>query len=412
MQHIPEESIIVEGLWEAPKALLASFLAKKRSVLLITGGVREDHFYDNLAYFCPGVAIEFPAWETLPGEEITPSPDIIGKRFEALHALLHRKTPAIVLCPIASLLQKVIPKKALAPMLHQWQKGTKVHFGQLFEFLTLLGYTRAPVVSDKGEFAIRGGILDLFPVASQAPYRIEFFGDEIESIRTFDSATQKTVAKADIVFLSPAKEMSNRLANITDYLEDPIIFWDDLLAIEDTYVKIKTMPAAKSLIPLEDLLKQWKNNQHIFCTQFPLPPTFEMFDHKFHARPFKHRFFPVESCFNLDESPDPNLEFLFLNASDAEEEEIKKQLKSITLPQKTRFEKGYLTSGYCLDKLVVVPNVEITKKGRVRRQKWRNSHHAPAAEFHELSPGDMVVHFHSGIGRYLGMEKQLNHLGK
>lgn len=417
--HLPDESILVEGLWDSPKALLASLAVKKRSVLLITGGTREDRFFDNLSYFCPGTAIEFPAWETLPGEEIAPSPDIIGKRFEALHQILHRKSPAIVLCPLASLLQKILPKESLSPLLHRWKKGTQVPFDTLPELLTSLGYTRAAVVADKGEFALRGGILDLFPVASSDPFRIEFFGDEIEQIRTFDPVGQKTVARAEEIFLCPAQEMpllqkAPRLVTLFDYLDDPILFWDDLLAIEDTYVGLKSMPAAKSLFShsLEDLLKKWDKQQQIFCTEFPLEEEFEMFNHRFKAKRFLHRFFKVEHCFNPDESPDPSLSFLFLNTNDTEEEEVKKQLSNITLPKNTRWEKGYLTSGYCLDKQVVVPNVELSHRPRIRRQKWRSTYHTPAAEFHELTPGDLVVHFHSGIGRYLGMEKHTNHLGQ
>lgn len=416
---LPDKSLIVEGLWESPKALLASEALKKRSVLLITGGTREDRLFDNLSYFCPGQAVEFPAWETLPGEEIAPSPDIIGKRFEALDTLIRKKGPSIVLCPLASLLQKVVPKEMLAPLLHRWKKGSKVSFDTLPELLISLGYVRSAVVSDKGEFAIRGGILDLFPVASSDPFRIEFFGDEIEEIRTFDPVGQKSIAKAQEVFLCPAKEMpllqkASRLVNIADYLDNPILFWDDLLAIEDTYVGIKSLPAAKSLFfyPFEELLKRWDQNQHIFCTEFHLENRFEMFGHSFEATTYKHRFYKIEHCFHPEESPDPKFQFLFLNATDTEEEEVKKQLSSITLTKNTRWEKGYLTAGYCLDNLVVVPNVELTHRSRIRRQKWRGTYHTPAAEFHELSPGDLVVHYHSGIGRYLGMEKQTNHLGK
>lgn len=416
---LPSESLIIEGLWEAPKALLAASLAKKKSVLLITGGTREDRFYENLSYFCPGIAVEFPAWETLPGEEIAPSPDILGKRFEALDLLIHRKTPSILLCPLPSLLQKVVPKETLAPLLHRWKQGMRMPFEELSERLISLGYRPSPVVSDKGEFALRGGILDLFPIASSEPFRIEFFDDVIEQIRTFDPVGQKTTGKAAEFFLCPAQELpllqkAERLVSIFDYLEDPVIFWDDLLAIEDVYVGLKSMPAAKPPLfePLKTVLNRFASKQQIFCTEFPLEEKFEMFDHSFQAKRFKHSFFKVEDCFSPDTSPDPSFSFLFLNESAAEEAEVKKRLASIQLPKNTRWEKGYLTSGYCLDKLVVVPTAELSHRTRIRRQKWRSTTHTPVAEFHELSPGDWVVHFHSGIGRYLGMERHTNHLGQ
>src|SRR3989344_5065651 len=95
-------SFLIEGLWDAPKALLANLAVQstKKSLLLITGGTREDRLFDDLSYFNPSLALEFPAWETLPGEEIPPSPDILGKRFETLHTLLKKKGPLIGLCPL------------------------------------------------------------------------------------------------------------------------------------------------------------------------------------------------------------------------------------------------------------------------------------------------------------------------
>lgn len=416
---LPDESILIEGLWETPKAYIANEASKKRPVLVITGGVREDTFIDNLSYFCPGKAVEFPAWETLPGEEIKPSPDIIGKRFQALNQLIHSKENLIVLCPLPALLQKVIPKTELKQLLHTWKKGTEISFDSLPEFLTNLGYKRAAVVSDKGEFAIRGGILDVFPVASSDPFRIEFFDNEIDQIRTFDSVGQKSTGKATEVFISPADEMqliqkAQQLVNISDYLDNPIIFWDDLLAIEDIFVGLKSMPAAKSpfFYSFEELLKRFKDAQNIYCSKFHLEESFEMFGSQFKAKHFKHKFFKLEHCFNEDESPDPCLELLFINANETEEKEVKEKLSHLTLPKNTRWEKGYLSSGYCLDKLVVIPNVELTHRSRIRRQKWRSTTHTPAAEFHALKPGDLVVHYHSGIGKYLGMEKQKDHKGK
>ena len=411
-------TLLVEGLWDSPKACLAEMASRAtgRSVLLITGGTREDRLFDDLAYF--NAPLEFPAWETMPGEDVPPSPDIIGKRFEALHALIHKKGPSILLCPLASLLQKVVPKEMLAPLLHTWKKGTVVPFDKLPEFLDGLGYVRAAVVSDKGEYAIRGGILDIFPTASFDPFRIEFFGDEIEQIKTFDPVGQKSIGKADKVFLCPAKEMpllqkANRLGSILDYLgEDPILFWDDLLAIEDSYVGLKAMPASKSMFFSKLNVDGY---QQILCSEKSIEEmsevkkrdgkvVFEALDLTFEAERYVHPFYKVDDVLA---APEPNLEILFLDTK-------KEELAGITLPKNTRFEKGFLTAGFLVSDIpfAIIPNVELSHRARLRRQKWRNTTHTPAAEFHELSPGDMVVHFHSGIGRYLGMEKHTNHLGR
>lgn len=440
------QSILCEELWDTPKALLASLALQetKRSLLFITGGVREDLLFDDLSQFCPGSVLEFPAWETLPGEEIAPSPDIIGKRFETLHALLEKKTPSIVLCPLASWLQKIVSSETASRTSLSWKKGTKLQFSSLPELLCQLGYRRAAIVSDKGEFALRGGILDVFPTSATDPYRIEFFDDEIDQIRTFDPVGQKSIQKVDSVFLCQANELSllqksKNLGSILDYLgENPILMWDDLLAIEDAYVALKTMPGANSPLfeKLEDVCQKLKNTQHIFCTDEPIEKLseikkigkktilFEAFNSSFEATPFGPCFQRVLDYFGSEEGeeekalldhfyPKSNLSLLFLNSNETEEKTLKDRLVSTKLPLDTSFSMGYLSSGFVLADipLAVIPHTEITHRSRIRRQKWRNTYHAPAAEFHELSPGDLVVHFHSGIGKYLGLEKQTNHLG-
>lgn len=417
------DSLLIEGLWEPTKAFIANQIVKatNRSILLITGGVREDLLFNDLSYF--DAPLEFPAWETLPGEEIAPSPDIIGKRFEALGKLLEKKTPSIVLCPLNSLLQKIIPKSKLAPFLTRWKKGDRISFDQVPKILTDLGYVRNPIVSDKGQFAIRGGIVDVFPVATSDPYRVDFFGDEIDCIRSFDPVGQKSVERVDSFFLCPAKESPGEVSTILDYLDDPWIFWDDLLAIEDCLVSLKKMPGAhgKFFAKLDDVI----GGRNIFCSAQNIEEmsevkkskerskyfqniAFEAFGKSFQAKRFFHPFQKVEDLTDLDK----NSALVFLNRTDVEEEEVKKQIAPFHF-QNVTFQKGSLTSGFSIVDLnfSIIPFSTFSKRAPIRRQKWRSTHHTPSSEFHALSPGDLVVHYHSGIGKYLGLEKQKNHLG-
>lgn len=416
---LPNESIFIESLSEAEKAHIASLALKEESVLIITGGQREDHFVQNLSYFCPNRVFEFPAWETLPSEKINPSVDLIGKRFETLCTLLNDKAPKIVLCPLKAFLQKTVSLKKAPSLFHLWKKKDTLSFEKIPEILASIGYTRVPVVSDKGEFAIRGGIVDVFAASSFEPVRIEFFDDEIETIKAFDSASQKTHKTLDEVLIVPAKERflleDGPLSEITDYLGPCTIFWDDLLLIEDTYVQLKPLLKTNSqfFTPLKEIVEKLKSRRHIFFASFALDEHFEMFDLSFEAKRFKHSFYPLTSVFSIEEGPShADLELIFLNRNEVEEEEVKHKLSHLKLPANTRFERGHLTNGYCFNKQVFIPNVEITHKQRLRRQKWRSTFHTPAAEFHQLTPGDLVVHYHSGIGKYLGIEKQRDHQGK
>jgi transcription-repair coupling factor (superfamily II helicase) len=447
------ESVLFESLWDTPKALIAAFAlqATRKHILLLTGGTREDRFLENLETLVPGRSIEIPAWETLPGEEITPSPDIIGQRMTGLRALMGCEEPVICLCPLQSLLQKVLPKDRLAPLFYVMKKKTAIDFDTVPELLKELGYFRRPVVADKGEFAVRGGIIDLFPVSSPDPFRIEFFGNEIESIRTFDPVGQKSIAAAQEILVTPAQELTllrqaPRLCNIVDYLgEDFLIFWDDLAAIEETYVMLKSMPAAQSpfFYPLDDLIQRLNREQQLFGVPEPIeslstvhkrsertkylqPIHFEAFNHSFAAQRWFHAFdHPIH--FLHPEAPDANetldqmpkeiaIPTLFLNANETEEQELRRQLerRSVSLSSAVQFQRGILTSGFALTDVpwVVIPHAEISGRPSVRRKKWRSTYHTPAAEFHQLEPNDLVVHFHSGIGRYLGIEKVANHLGQ
>ncbi len=108
----------MEGLWDAPKALLVRFLqeATHKNIVILTAESKMSKLLDDAAYFKIPEIMEFPAWETLPGEEISPSPDIVGKRLLILHTLLKKKTPQVVVCPLQSVLQKVPSPAFLEPL--------------------------------------------------------------------------------------------------------------------------------------------------------------------------------------------------------------------------------------------------------------------------------------------------------
>ncbi|MCY3974560.1 MAG: hypothetical protein OXF02_03330 [Simkaniaceae bacterium] len=202
-----KRTLLVEGLWDSPKALLALLTAKARdhNVLVITSGEGEMRLLDDLAYFSDRPVFAFPPWETLPGEKIAPSPDTVGKRLRILHAL-EKERRVILLAPLQAVLQKVPGKDPLRRRVLNWHKGESVPFDSLATLLTERGYRREHVAVDKGEFAIRGGILDIFSLSAPAPYRIEFFDDEITSMRTYDPASQRSVKKEEHLLIVPANE--------------------------------------------------------------------------------------------------------------------------------------------------------------------------------------------------------------
>lgn len=436
-----EPSLLIEGLWDAPKALLIQQIAKStnKNILIITGGERENRLFEDLLYFQVENILDFPSWDTLPGDEIPPSPDILGKRFEILFNLQENERSGIVLCSLQAVLQKVVPKSSLLKLCQKWKKGDILTFSILPEILQKMNYRRAPVASDKGEFAVRGGILDIFPISSPDPFRIEFFGDTIEEIRIYDPISQKSIKKIETLFLSPASE-EGATSSLFDYLgKETIVIFDDLLAIEDRFVAIQKH------FNLSDLLKKIQEMQKVYWTKEAIeelsevniqkkigrdfyskktalqPLSFQIFNQNIETSRWRHPFIDIPDFFGEDilqgisEHAKTALELHFISSSPSEEKAFKERLKNeeIHLPQNVLFEQGYLSSGFILpeDNYALLPMTVFTKRYKTRREKWRSTYHTPASEFHELSYGDVVVHFHNGIGKYLGTEKRLNNVG-
>ncbi len=459
-----EPSLLIEELWEGAKAALIWLLANAtgKNILVVCDSM-DDRLYDDIAFFPLPSIIDFPSWETLPGEEIAPSPDLVGKRLQVLSTLMHRSSPHVILAPLQAVLQKLPNKQHLQPLTKTWKKGMSLKFDTLAQTLTALGYRRSPVVADKGEYAMRGGIIDIFPLSSPDPYRLEFFGDELEQIRTFDPISQKSIAKVEEMFLPPASEMAlvqkdQELCSLLDYLgPNTLVIFNDLLAIEDRWVELKDLPGAKSAMfsSFEEFLKRTEPLTQLFWTAQPMeelsevqmpqkmgrafytgkaplqPLSFQILGRRFESQRWLHPFIPISDYFSLSENKaaatqeeilhalqrqaKTALEVHFLCSTEAEKNAFLETLSTdqISLPDNTHYQLGYLSNGFVLQDtaLAWIPLTELNHRLKPRRQKWRTTYHTPASDFHELVPGDVVVHFHNGIAKYLGIEKRPNHVG-
>lgn len=438
------ENLFLEGLSDATKAFLVSFLQEelKKQVIIISGGTSDDNWMINLGFFSKKGPIELPAWEVLPGEAITPNADLMGERLKTLSLLSKNGKERPLLSSFLSLMQKVLPKSDYSTFEQKWKKGAEVLFNTIPSFLSSLGFEQVSVVSDKGEFAIRGGIVDLFPISSTIPYRVEFFGDTIEEIRTFDPMGQKSIEKIKEISFGPANEkrLSEGREDLTspfDLLDDsPLILFDDLLAIEDQMVSVKSMPGINSplVTPLSELLQKISGMNLIFCSKhsieslFPFTKkeqvgrhqkiSFEWLERDFHSLRFFHSFMQPEKFFDSEEPilelmsrPSHKMELLCIS-KEKNHAALQEKLSSLNIKEYTLL-KGEISEGFTLADIpsFVLSDQELFGTKAVRKQQWRQSSQAPIASFHALSPGDFVVHLHSGIGKYLGTEKQTDHRG-
>ncbi len=214
----PQKTGVIYG---APEGHDARILAEKARALMPEDRVllhialddmRAATLADLLAFFAPDVrVIIFPAWDCLPYDRVSPNSDIVARRVAALTKLLawdreQERYPRILITTVNAAVQRVMPRAALENAALIAAQGQKLEIDNLQKFFAGGGYSRTETVREAGEYAIRGGIIDLFPPGQENPVRMDLFGDEIESLRTFDPATQRTLEKIKSLTLQPATE--------------------------------------------------------------------------------------------------------------------------------------------------------------------------------------------------------------
>jgi len=164
----------------------------------------------ELPFFSPGLRIAvFPDWETLPYDTFSPHQDLISERLATLWRILQSKERGevdVVLMPASTALVRLAPPSFLAGYTFHFKQKEKLDEAALKAQLTLAGYTHVSQVVSPGEYAVRGGLIDLFPMGSLVPYRVDLFGDEVDSIRTFDPDTQRSLFPVPEVRLLPGRE--------------------------------------------------------------------------------------------------------------------------------------------------------------------------------------------------------------
>jgi len=166
---------------------------------------------EALSFFAPEIPlIEFLPWDCLPYDRVSPAPGIMAKRLTALTALMAPRDsskPFITLTTVNAVLQKVPLRDVISNAGFTASPGQSVSMDDLQSHLQHNGFSRTGTVIDKGDFAVRGGIIDIFPPGNEQPVRLDFFGDTLESIRTFDVETQRTTKQLKQLNLNPANEV-------------------------------------------------------------------------------------------------------------------------------------------------------------------------------------------------------------
>ncbi|TNF54456.1 MAG: transcription-repair coupling factor, partial [Burkholderiales bacterium] len=200
----------------AADALLLARLAERESnegrpVAIVTADATDaQRLIDEMAFFAPSLRCAlFPDWETLPYDTFSPHQDLISERLATLWRIYGHggaREADVVLVPATTALYRLAPPSFLAAYTFEFKVRQRLDEAQLKSQLTLAGYQHVSQVVSPGEYAVRGGLIDLFPMGSQVPYRVDLFDDEIDSIRTFDPDSQRSLYPVPEVRLLPGRE--------------------------------------------------------------------------------------------------------------------------------------------------------------------------------------------------------------
>ncbi|MEK7851360.1 MAG: DEAD/DEAH box helicase, partial [Deltaproteobacteria bacterium] len=204
-----------------PSFIIANLKKSMEGPSLVVAPLPEDaeRIAEDMNFFLPGLVHLFPSWETLPFDSVAPSLEAMGERVSAIYTLM-TGSPVIV-APAAALIQMVPPREFLNNSMDYLEAGEEVHLDTLIEKLSKGGYSRVSMVQEKGEWSRRGGIIDIFPPSTENPVRIEFIGDTVESIREFDSSSQRSLRNLNSVIILPVGD-SNMLRQAQHEREENI----------------------------------------------------------------------------------------------------------------------------------------------------------------------------------------------
>jgi len=208
-----EPALTAVGLPEGADALVFSQAAKSRggrALFVARDDTRAANFKAACQFFAPDMPVlSLPSWDCLPYDRISPSRTIAARRAASLYALANTApdVPMIIITTASAAMQKVPPRDVMQSAGLEAVKGQELKRDVLETYLSENGYARASTVTEPGDYAVRGGLIDLYPPGFETPIRLDFFGDELESIRSFDVETQRTIETLKSVTMAPVSEV-------------------------------------------------------------------------------------------------------------------------------------------------------------------------------------------------------------
>jgi transcription-repair coupling factor (superfamily II helicase) len=385
---------------DAAQPFLVATLARKidKTLWVLCPSVRtQELLYESLVNWLPGARF-LPEAEFAAVENILPDPEIAAERLALLSSIEQDTGPHVVVATRASLDQPAPKPGALQSASISLRRGEAAPMEQLLEKLSAGGYERAAQVTTRGQFAVRGGIVDLYSWQAQLPVRIEFFADEIESLREFDIDTQTSLRDLTSidVLLGAAEDQSGKVRDYlaADHLKidiEPEENSDAQIRISEGWIDGGT--TSVSSISAED-----------FSGAFQHPDIGEFAVGDFILVEAKRAQFIAR----LNEWRESNARVVIYFHTEGEIERFREIIGDAALEHVDLVE-GILPRGFCFPaaNLVVLSAAELFGRftPHARRRLRRAERHRAQIDFSELNEGDYVVHLEHGVGRFLGLQK-------
>jgi transcription-repair coupling factor (superfamily II helicase) len=432
------QKIQLKGLIGSSDALIAASiykLKKEGQVFILHDKEEAFYFLNDLQNLLPDKEILFfPTSYKKPYQfEETDNANVL-QRAEVLNTLNTKTEPELIVSYPEALTETVITKKSLSSNTFRIKNGDKLDISFLSEWLTSYDFEKNDFVFEAGQFAVRGGIMDIFSFSNEYPYRIELFGDEIESIRTFNPDTQLSVEKKEVISIVPnvqTKLLQSSRESFFDFIPSSYSLW-----IKDVQQTLDVVERSydKALLEYEKLRKQTGENNLITVPETLFENSEELEKHfqKFNTVEFGSQFyFKTDYSYQFKIKPQPsfNKEFKLL-ADDLQEKQASGYLNIISAesykqtdrlttifdeinetlsfrPMNLALREGFIDENL---KICCYTDHQIFDRFHryKAREKFSRSKAITLKELRSLQPGDYVAHSEYGIARFVGLEKVNN----
>jgi transcription-repair coupling factor (superfamily II helicase) len=373
----------------------------------------QELFYESLLNWRPN-ALFLPEAELAAVENILPDPEIAAERLALLMQIEREPGPRVIVATRASLDQPTPPRGSLQSAVTQLRRGTTAKIESLLEQLVRAGYERAGQVTTRGQFAVRGGIVDIYSWQAPLPFRLEFFGDQIDSLREFDIDTQTSVrdlGSVDILLGAPPSKPPWRSGDRLSVIEDQSGFVRDYVRKGDLVIDVEpaiereapATPVSLELAsPRIQISEGWiESGPEDFSGAFQDCEIGEFAVGDLVLAETKRAQF-VE---RLKEWRANKAKIAIYFQTEGEIERFREIMAGAI--DGVHFVEGTLAHGFCFPaaNLVVLSAAELFGRfaAHPRRRLRRAERHRAQIDFSELNDGDLVVHLEHGIARFLGL---------